>query len=62
MGVSYFNPHPQHEGARSRGCFTCESFHGKLTGCAAEVIGTHVVCEHRGRTQVIGLPKQVCAC
>jgi hypothetical protein len=33
-----------------------------LTGHCDDDLGTHVVCEHRGRTQVIGEPRDGCTC
>jgi hypothetical protein len=54
MGVGYFNPHPQHEGACARGCFTCSHWQGRF-------LSDQVACEHRGRVQVIGQPLNGCA-
>jgi hypothetical protein len=54
MGNGYFQPMPQYEGARARGCFTCTHFQGRYSS-------GHVVCEHRGGTHVIGQPKIGCA-
>ena len=50
----YFQPMPHYEGARARGCFTCAHFHGRF-------LATHLVCEHRGATWVMGQPQNGCA-
>ena len=51
---SYFSPHALAVGARSRGCLTCENFHG-------EFYAKHLVCNQRDKPQVIGRPDLGCA-
>ena len=52
--ATYFQPYQLQTGARQRGCFTCENFHGQF-------FSAHVVFEHRGATWVIGQPQNGCA-
>ncbi len=54
MGLGYFDPWPTHTGARAKGCFTCEHFHGELSG-------GHVVCRKGTRPLVVGVPIEGCA-
>jgi len=49
MELDFFTPWPIRTGARAKGCFTCEHFHGDLSG-------GHVVCRRDGRTTLIGIP------
>jgi len=49
-----FTPHAVTTAARAQGCFACTRFHGNF-------LAQHLVCEHRGGTQVIGTPKMGCA-
>jgi hypothetical protein len=52
--LSFFTPWPIRTGARAKGCFTCEHFHGDLSG-------GHVVCRRGARTTLIGIPVEGCA-
>ena len=54
MQPGYFSPHDLAAGARARGCYTCTHFLGRL-------LAGHLVCEHRGGVQVIGVPVMGCA-
>jgi hypothetical protein len=54
MPSTYFTPHQPITLARAMGCYTGSHFRGRL-------MAQHIVCEHRGAIQVIGIPRNGCA-
>jgi len=52
--ATYFSPHVLAEGARERGCLTCEFFRGQRSS-------DHVVCERFEQARVIGDARLGCA-